>query len=119
MFRHRFAVLLALALAALARSSDPDWLARGKGGMVASDSPEASQIGADILRSGGNAFDAAVATSFALAVARPQSTGLGGGGFMVAWVASENRFVALDFRESAPLAAVPERFAALAAKAGG
>ena len=94
-------------------ADDPPWIARGKSGMVASDSPAASRIGADVLRAGGNAFDAAVATSLALAVARPQSTGLGGGGFLVAYVAEEKRFVVLDFRETAPAAATPKRYAAL------
>jgi gamma-glutamyltranspeptidase/glutathione hydrolase len=113
------AALIALgALASAVHAGDPDWIARSKTGMVASDSPEASQIGADVLKAGGNAFDAAVATSFALAVARPQSTGLGGGGFMVAYVASADRFIALDFRETAPAGATPERYAELFAKRG-
>jgi len=104
------------SLAPAGLADDPPWIARSKTGMVASDSPEASRIGADVLKSGGNAFDAAVATSFALAAARPQSTGLGGGGFMVAYVAKEDRFVALDFRETAPAGATAERFAKLHAE---
>ena len=99
-------------------AANPPWIARSRGGMVASDSPEASRIGAAVLEAGGNAFDAAVATSLALAVARPQSTGLGGGGFMVGYVAREGRFVALDFRETAPGSATPQRFAGLIAKQG-
>ena len=109
---------LPCALASGAAADDPPWIGRGTTGMVASDSPEASRIGAAVLKSGGNAFDAAVATSFALAAARPQSTGLGGGGFMVAYVAKENRFVALDFRETAPASATPERYAKLFAERG-
>ncbi len=104
--------LLAL-LTGPASAGDPPWVARARGGMVASDSPEASRIGAAVLAGGGNAFDAAVATSLALAVARPQSTGLGGGGFLVAYVAREGRFVALDYRETAPASATPQRFARL------
>jgi gamma-glutamyltranspeptidase/glutathione hydrolase len=111
------ASLVVLACGA-AVAADPPWLARGHGGMVASDSPEASQIGADVLRQGGNAFDAAIATSFALAVSRPQSTGLGGGGFLIAYVAAEKRVVALDFREVAPAGATRERYDRLAAEAG-
>ena len=79
--------------------------------MVASDSPAASEIGANVLADGGNAFDAALATSFALGVARPYSTGLGGGGFMVAYLAAEKQVVVLDFREVAPTGATPERYA--------
>lgn len=103
-----------------ALADQPAWIVRGTGGIVASDSPEASQIGARVLARGGNAFDAAIATSFALSVARPQSTGLGGGGFMVAYVAKDKRCVALDFRETAPVAATAERYARLrAAQADG
>ena len=61
----------------------PVWSARG---MVASQEAIASSVGAQILRSGGNAVDAAVATSFALAVTLPQAGNLGGGGFLVAWL---------------------------------
>ncbi|MCK4343578.1 MAG: gamma-glutamyltransferase [Phycisphaerae bacterium] len=99
-------------------AADPPWVARSRIGMVASDSPEASRIGADILAAGGNAFDAAVATSLALAVARPHSTGLGGGGFMLAYLAKEQRVVVLDFRETAPAGATADRFAKLQAQGG-
>ena len=102
----------------VALADSPDWIARGKTGMVASDSPEASAIGAEILKAGGNAFDAAVATSFALSVARPHSTGLGGGGFMIAYIAKEHRFVALDFRETAPAGATPEHYSRLHTQQG-
>ena len=115
--------LIVLALAVWvgvggALAGDPPWLARGTGGMVASDSAAASQIGADVLKAGGNAFDAAVAVSFALTVARPQSTGLGGGGFMVAYVAEQKQFVALDFREVAPKSATIDRYTRLHAERG-
>jgi gamma-glutamyltranspeptidase/glutathione hydrolase len=117
----RLTVCLAIAAGALAAAlgaDDPPWIARSKTGMVTSDSPEASQIGVDVLKNGGNAFDAAVATSFALAVGRSESTGLGGGGFMVAYVAKEKRFAALDFRETAPAGATAERYAKLRADRG-
>lgn len=69
--------------------------------MVASIHAEASQVGSEIMRSGGNAVDAAVATGFALAVVYPQAGNIGGGGFMLFRSASgEVRF--LDFREKAP-----------------
>ncbi len=118
---HRFTaglLITATVFASSLRADDPAWIARGKTGMVASDSPQASRIGADVLTGGGNAFDAAVATSFALAVARPQSTGLGGGGFMLAYVAREKRFVVLDFRETAPAGATAAYYAHLSEQRG-
>ncbi len=84
--------------------SSPPWIALGTNGMVASDSVYASRAGLEIMKSGGNAVDAAVAVSFALAVTRPYSTGLGGGGFMIARFA-DGRVVVQDFRETAPAAA--------------
>jgi gamma-glutamyltranspeptidase/glutathione hydrolase len=68
---------------------------------VAADHRLASKAGADILASGGNAVDAAVATSFALAVTRPYSAGLGGGGFMLIKPAGK-KAVVLDYREEGP-----------------
>ena len=109
---------IALLLTPAIHADDQAWLARGEHGMVAADSPYASEIGASVLNIGGNAFDAAVATSLALTVTRPQSTGIGGGGFMIAYVAREKRFIALDFREMAPAAATAERYARLAAERG-
>lgn len=103
-------------IATPAHAEDPPWMARGKTGMVATDSPEASKIGAAVLEAGGNAFDAAVAVSFALSVARQESTGLGGGGFLLARVAKTNKVIALDFRETAPKGATPEYFAERATK---
>jgi gamma-glutamyltranspeptidase/glutathione hydrolase len=72
--------------------------------MVASRSALASQVGADIMRDGGNAIDAAVATGFALAVTYPAAGNLGGGGFMVIRLA-DGRVVTNDHRERAPAAA--------------
>jgi gamma-glutamyltranspeptidase/glutathione hydrolase len=82
------------------------------GGVVAADHPAASQAGARILERGGNVVDAAVATSFALAVVRPASCGLGGGGFMLIWNSERREAVALDYRERAPAKAVRELFGA-------
>ncbi|MBI1827613.1 MAG: gamma-glutamyltransferase, partial [Planctomycetes bacterium] len=84
--------------------ADAPWIVRGKQGMVAADSKYASEAGLEILRDGGNAIDAAVATSFALAVTRPYSTGLGGGGFLVARMAN-GQVIIQDFRETAPATA--------------
>ncbi len=74
-------------------------------GMVVSQSLLASQIGADILAQGGNAIDAAVATGFALAVTLPQAGNIGGGGFMLVYLAEQQRTVAIDYREIAPRSA--------------
>lgn len=82
----------------------------GNKGMVVSQSMLASQIGADILGQGGNAIDAAVATGFALAVTLPQAGNIGGGGFMLVYLAEQKRTVAIDYREVAPSAAVRDLF---------
>jgi gamma-glutamyltranspeptidase/glutathione hydrolase len=76
----------------------------GRRFMVAADSPFASEAGAEILRKGGNAVDAAVATAFALSVVRPSSAGLGGGGFLILKEPGKEAVV-LDFREVAPAGA--------------
>ena len=73
-------------------------------GMVVSARIEASKIGVDILRKGGNAFDAMIATELALAVSYPSAGNIGGGGFMV-FRKNNGEIGALDFREKAPLTA--------------
>ncbi len=78
-------------------------------GMVAAQEKIAAQVGADILRGGGNAIDAAVAVGFALAVTHPQAGNLGGGGFMLISLASGKK-VAIDYRETAPAAASRDMF---------
>ncbi len=79
-------------------------------GAVAAANPVASEAGAAVLRAGGNAADAAVAAAFALSVAEPQSSGIGGGGLALVYLAREDRVVAIDFRETAPAAATPDMF---------
>ena len=73
-------------------------------GMVVSQSEIASRVGADILRQGGNAVDAAVATGLALAVTLPRAGNLGGGGFMLVYIASEKKTLAIDYYGQAPAA---------------
>ncbi len=79
-------------------------------GMVASEQELASRIGLDILKSGGNAVDAAVAMGFALAVALPNAGNIGGGGFMMVHDAKTGKSVALDFREVAPAKATRDMY---------
>ncbi len=81
------------------------------GGMVASAHVEATRAGAAMLAAGGNAVDAAVATSFALSVAEPYHSGIGGGGFLLIRLAN-GRVLALDGREEAPAAATRDMFVA-------
>ena len=74
----------------------------GSGGSVASVDPVASQVGIDVLASGGNAADAAVATAAALGVVKPYANGIGGGGFFVYYDAKTGKVSTLDGRETAP-----------------
>ncbi|WP_158852317.1 gamma-glutamyltransferase [Saccharothrix deserti] len=80
-------------------------VAVGIGGAVSSVDPDASQIGVDVLRRGGNAVDAAVAVAAALGVTDPFSAGMGGGGFLVHYDARTKQVSTLDGRETAPASA--------------
>ena len=82
---------------------------RAERGMVVSSNFRASQVGREVLRAGGNAVDAAVATGFALAVTHPSAGNIGGGGFMLIRFPDGNA-TAIDFREKAPLAAHARMF---------
>ena len=82
----------------------------GTGGMVVSQRKVASEVGAKILREGGNAVDAAVATALALAVVLPRAGNLGGGGFMLIYSEELKKTVAIDYREMAPLQASRDMF---------
>src|SRR5690606_2382139 len=77
--------------------------------MVVSARVEASKIGTDILKNGGNAFDAMIATQMALALTHPNAGNIGGGGFMV-FRTQYGEIGSLDFREKAPLAATRDMY---------
>jgi gamma-glutamyltranspeptidase/glutathione hydrolase len=79
-------------------------------GMVVAQEKIAAGIGADILRQGGNAVDAAVATGFAMAVTYPRAGNIGGGGFMVIHSREHNEDIAIDYRETAPAATTKDIF---------
>jgi gamma-glutamyltranspeptidase / glutathione hydrolase len=79
-------------------------------GMVVAQEKIAARIGADVLRRGGNAVDAAVATGFAMAVTYPRAGNIGGGGFMVIHSRDHNEDVAIDYREIAPAATTSDIF---------
>ena len=76
----------------------------GANGMVSSAHPLASEAGLTVLREGGNAVDAAVATAFAIGVVEPEMSGVGGSGAMLAWIAKDRRAEFLDFYAAQPIA---------------
>ncbi len=92
----------------------PAWggppVATGTGGAVATVSQRASESALAILDQGGNAVDAAVAAAATLGVTDPFSCGIGGGGFMLVYLARDNRVIAIDHRETAPAAYTPALF---------
>ena len=99
-------IILADAVSVLAAFPRP---ARSKQGMVASAHPAATQAGVEILKQGGNAIDAAVATTLAISVVEPFSAGIGGGGFMLLKMGNKN-VESLDFRERAPQKATRDMY---------
>ena len=106
-------LILLFALAFLSCKSnektvEPTGLVTSKA-MVVSAREEASQIGVEIMKKGGNAFDAMVATELALAVAHPQAGNIGGGGFMV-YRKANGETGTIDYREKAPLAASKDMY---------
>src|SRR5437588_241819 len=79
-------------------------------GMVVAQEKISARVGADVLRQGGNAIDAAVATGFAMAVTYPRAGNIGGGGFMIIHSAERGEDIAIDYRETAPAATTPQIF---------
>ena len=104
----RAMVAACLLTATLALSGAP---AQAAPGMVAAGDPRATQAGMDVLRDGGTAIDAAIAAQMVLAVVEPQRSGLGGGGFLLAYDATTRHVLGWDGREAAPAAAAADLFA--------
>src|ERR1051326_6810626 len=104
MIRHSTIALFALFFSGFAYAQapaiPPAQSATARNGMVVAQESRAAQIGVDILKRGGNAVDAALATGFALAVTYPRAGNLGGGGFMVIHRAGGDN-AAIDYRETA------------------
>ena len=107
------ALVLAAGLSAptsLAREAASSAGQRPDGAAIASANAQATDAGMEVLRKGGNAFDAAVAVSAALGLVEPESSGIGGGGFFLLRRASDGKVVFVDGRERAPLAATRDMF---------
>jgi gamma-glutamyltranspeptidase/glutathione hydrolase len=101
------AFLIIFAVSAYSAAPRPEFAYHG---MVVSASEYASQIGVDIMKAGGNAVDAAVATAFALGVVEQYSSGIGGGSFIMIYLADKDTAIAIDGRETAPAKAFRNMF---------
>ena len=89
----------------------PSWTGKAfRQGVVTTSEPLAAEIGAQVLEAGGNAIDAAAAVQFALNVIEPQSSGIGGGGFMMIHLAETGETFIVESREKAPASAMPDMF---------
>lgn len=104
----RIVLFKTLALTAAVAASSPAFAALLEGGAVAAPNQYGADVAAQILKKGGNAVDAAVATAFTLAVTYPEAGNIGGGGFMTLFIDGKPYF--LDYRETAPKAATRDMY---------
>jgi gamma-glutamyltranspeptidase/glutathione hydrolase len=104
------AVLAVLSILAMVAPAAEAAAARAERHMVAAANPLAARAGLDILRAGGSAVDAAIATQLVLNLVEPQSSGLGGGAFLLHFEGASGEVTSYDGRETAPAAATPELF---------
>src|SRR5436309_7057588 len=111
--RWMIATVIIVPLLAQAKAlADTGRVLHGKNGMVVAVSPPGTDVGLAVLKKGGNAVDAAVATGFAMAVTYPAAGNIGGGGFMLIHPpAGKGEPVVIDYREKAPLAANRKMYA--------
>ena len=100
-----FAIVSIVAWRIEAHAADQPTAVEAKQGMVVSVSTSGSEVGLSILKRGGNAVDAAVATALAMAVTYPQAGNIGGGGFMMVFPGGKAAAVCVEYRERAPAAA--------------
>lgn len=117
MFAMRFTVALLLAVVSVGHAQEKQAFKAGRSvsyaahGMVATSHPLAAQVGLDILKKGGNAFDAAVATSAAMGLMEPMSCGIGGDLFAIVWDAKTQKLYGLQANGRAPMLATRKYFA--------
>ncbi|RON76165.1 gamma-glutamyltransferase [Pseudomonas chlororaphis] len=104
----RIVLFKTMALTAAIAASSPTFAALLEGGAVAAPNQYGADVAAQILKKGGNAVDAAVATAFTLAVTYPEAGNIGGGGFMTLFIDGKPYF--LDYRETAPKAATRDMY---------
>jgi len=105
-----FSVVLAIAVAVPVAAARADDSVAARAFMVAAANPHAVAAGVDILEAGGSAVDAAIAVQLVLGLVEPQSSGIGGGAFMLYFDAGDRNVVSFDGRETAPAAAAPGLF---------
>ena len=103
-------VFMPAGFTASAQGIKDEQTAEGDYGMVVTAHPLASEVGADVLKNGGNAIDAAVAIQFALNVNEPMMSGIGGGGFLMYYDAETEDVSVINSRERAPAGATPDMF---------